>query len=138
MASRINAAGLKSFSLRLAAVLILAVSAAPVLAALSVPSHATTKTAYQPQIEGVYSVLGRNPDGSPYQGQVTISVKDGTAFFQWRIAGQTFHGQGPLTGDTLVIDWGETDPVHYRIEADGSLFGTWARGRASETLRPVK
>lgn len=104
---------------------------------VSTPANAAPKTAYQPQLEGEYSVLGRNPDGSPYQGRVTITVKNGVAFFRWQITGETYHGQGPLNGNSLVIDWGDADPVIYRINADGSLSGTWSRGRASETLRPI-
>lgn len=96
---------------------------------------AAPKPSFLPQIEGKYAVQGLNPDGTRYSGSVTITVKDGTAFFRWDIAGQTFHGQGPLTGNTLIIDWGQKDPVVYQINADGTLTGSWAAGRASETLR---
>ena len=81
---------------------------------------------------------GLNPNGTRYQGRVEITIKDGTAFFRWDIAGQKFHGQGPINGSQLIIDWGEEDPVIYRINQDGTLFGTWAAGRASETLSPLR
>jgi hypothetical protein len=122
---------------KLAAALCLAVLAVFALASVAPPAQAAPKAVYLPQIEGVYSVQGLNPNGTRYQGRVTITVKGDTAFFRWEIAGDSFHGQGPLTGTTLVIDWGEDDPVIYRINADGTLFGTWAAGRASETLRPI-
>ncbi|MBO6891766.1 MAG: hypothetical protein JJ866_07490 [Roseibium sp.] len=117
--------------------LLLACVAAPLMIAGPGTSHAAPKAAFAPQIEGVYSVQGLNPNGTRYQGRVNIAVKDGTAFFKWDIAGQTFHGQGPLNGTRLVIDWGEEHPVIYQINQDGTLFGTWAAGRASETLRPL-
>lgn len=101
------------------------------------PAHAAPKAVVVPQIEGAYSVQGLNPDGTRYEGGVTITVKDSTAFFRWTIAGRTFHGQGPLAGNRLVIDWGGADPVFYKINADGTLSGTWAAGKASETLRPL-
>ncbi|GAB4538521.1 MAG: hypothetical protein Tsb0019_39420 [Roseibium sp.] len=122
---------------KLAAALCLAVFATLALAPVAPPVQAAPKAVYLPQIEGVYSVEGLNPNGSRYVGRVTITVKNDTAFFRWEIAGDSFHGQGPLTGTTLIIDWGEDDPVIYRINADGTLFGTWANGRASETLRPI-
>lgn len=111
--------------------------ALPVLAVGSASVNAAPKAVYLPQIEGTYSVQGLNPNGTRYQGRVTITVKNDTAFFRWDIAGQKFHGQGPLTGKTLIIDWGEDDPVIYQINSDGTLFGTWAGGKASETLRPI-
>jgi len=122
---------------KLAAALWFAVFATFALAPAAPPAVAAPKAVYLPQIEGVYSVQGLNPNGTRYQGRVTITVKDDTAFFRWEIAGDSFHGQGPLTGTTLVIDWGEDDPVIYRINADGTLDGTWANGRASETLRRI-
>lgn len=107
-------------------------------AVLSVGSAAAApKAVFAPQIEGSYRVQGLNPNGTRYEGRVTITVKDGTAFFRWDIAGQSFHGQGPLNGNNLIIDWGEADPVIYHINADGTLSGTWANGKASEILRPV-
>lgn len=111
--------------------------AVPLTGGVTSPAHAAPKAVLVPQIEGAYSVQGLNPDGTRYEGGVTITVKGSTAFFRWTISGQTFHGQGPLAGNRLVIDWGETDPVFYTINADGTLSGTWAAGKASETLRPL-
>ena len=123
---------------RLGTALCLLVLAMPLVATLATPAPAAPKAVYAPQIEGAYRVQGLNPNGSGYEGRVTITVKDNTAFFRWEIAGDTFHGQGPLTGNTLVIDWGEAQPVIYQINADGTLKGTWAGGRASEILQPIR
>ncbi len=90
------------------------------------------------QLEGTYSVDGRNPNGSRYEGRVYITAKNGIAFFRWEISGQTFHGQGGMAGSVLTIDWGESQPVIYRVNADGTLDGTWAGGKASERLVRIK
>ncbi|QFT34723.1 hypothetical protein K1718_26620 [Roseibium porphyridii] len=123
---------------KLAAALIVAVMALTSLPWLSNPAPAAPKAVFAPQIEGTYSVQGTNPSGAAYQGRATITVKDNTAYIRWEIAGDTFHGQGPVKGNQLVVDWGEADPVIYQINPDGSLFGTWAKGRATDNLRPIK
>jgi len=138
MAIRTPKASLLPLMKWLGTTLCLMALAMPVVSILAMPATAAPKAVYAPQIEGAYNVQGLNPSGTRYQGRVTIAVKDTTAFFRWEIAGDTFHGQGPLTGTTLVIDWGEADPVIYQINADGSLNGTWAGGRASETLQPIR
>ena len=109
--------------------------ASPIVLSLTTPVLAAPKAVFLPQIEGGYAVQGLNPDGTRYQGSVRITVKDGTAFFRRDIAGKSFHGQGPLTGNTLIIDWGQANPVIYTINSDGTLTGSWAAGRASEFLR---
>ncbi|WP_305984808.1 hypothetical protein [Roseibium sp. MMSF_3544] len=98
--------------------------------------QASPNAVLQQQIEGTYDSVGRNPDGSRYEGVARIEVRDGTVYMVWNIAGETFSGQGSRNGNTLVIDWGQQDPVIYTIEPDGTLQGTWAAGKAAETLRP--
>lgn len=86
-------------------------------------------------ISGMYNVSGRNPNGSRYVGTVVISQVSGNTYsFTWKIGQQTFEGQGELRGDTISVDWGQTDPVIYKVRPDGTLMGLWARGTASETL----
>ena len=41
-------------------------------------------------------------------------------------------------GNVLTIDWGQSSPVIYKVRPDGVLDGTWANGRAAETLYPQK
>jgi len=36
----------------------------------------------------------------------------------------------------LTVDWGANAPVIYVINADGTLYGTWAKGKALELLTP--
>ncbi len=86
-------------------------------------------------IEGQYSAVGTNPDGSPYTGAVTIH-RDGDMYrFHWRV-GTEYYGHGTLKGNILTVYWGAPDPVIYTVRDGGrTLEGVWAGGRASETLR---
>jgi hypothetical protein len=34
------------------------------------------------------------------------------------------------------VNWGQSAPVIYRVEDDGTLRGTWSNGRATEDLTP--
>lgn len=89
------------------------------------------------KLAGEYEVFGTNPNGSTYKGVVRISVEGKLYRFNWRISnGETFKGQGYLKGNTLTIDWGQSDPVIYKVGDDGVLRGTWSRGRGKENLIP--
>ncbi len=88
------------------------------------------------RLAGAYKAEGRNADGSRYTGSVTIRIDGERARFRWDIAGQVYTGTGLLAGNVLTVDWGQADPVIYIINDDGTLSGTWDRGRASEKLVP--
>ena len=89
------------------------------------------------KLAGKYTIDGRNPNGSRYRGSVIITVEGATYNFLWRISnGSTYHGKGRLHGDTLTVDWGQKDPVIYRVKDDGTLRGRWANGRGTENLTP--
>ena len=89
------------------------------------------------KLAGRYTIDGRNPNGSRYRGSVIITVEGATYNFLWRISnGSTYHGKGRLHGDTLTVDWGQKDPVIYRVKDDGTLRGRWANGRGTENLTP--
>ena len=90
------------------------------------------------KIEGVYNVLGTNPNGSQYRGIVTISRNNNAFIFVWRIGPSTFNGTGAFRDGSLVIDWGQPSPVIYQIAGDGRLIGTWNNGTASEILTPIR
>jgi hypothetical protein len=94
-----------------------------------------TATAVVPT--GSYRVQGTNPNGSAYQGTLTIERSGSLYLLRWRIGQDIFQGQGTLNGSTLTVDWGQPDPVIYQVQHDGTLEGTWARGRARETLTPT-
>jgi tetratricopeptide (TPR) repeat protein len=88
-------------------------------------------------LPGEYDIDGVNPSGSTYGGTVTITAGSGGTYnFRWKVGRDTFRGTGRLSGRTLTVNWGQKDPVIYRIDDDGTLRGKWARGRGSEDLTP--
>ena len=88
------------------------------------------------RIEGQYSAMGQNPNGTTYSGIVNISKKNETYMFIWKIGKSTFSGSGYLEGDLLTVQWGAPYPVIYTVQTDGRLVGTWNNGNATETLTP--
>ena len=85
---------------------------------------------------GNYRVQGTNPNGSAYQGTLTIERSGPLYLVRWKIGKDTYEGQGTLNGSTLAIDWGQPDPVIYQVMNDGTLEVTWAKGRGKESLTP--
>jgi hypothetical protein len=86
-------------------------------------------------IGGTYNVDGTNPDGTKYLGTCLITSSDGVYALNWDIAGKKYGGTGPLSGSTLTIDFGDTNPVIYAVSDNGkTLSGTWGGGKASEML----
>jgi len=87
---------------------------------------------------GRYQVDGRNPDGKPYRGTVTIA-KDGKRYkLSWTIGGSSYQGTGTIAGNLLTVDWGSETPVVYALAADGRLTGLWSAGQGEETLTPAR
>lgn len=86
---------------------------------------------------GSYAVQGSTPEGAKYEGSVVISGEAASGFHVvWTIGGETYEGTGTLSGTTLTVDWGQAEPVVYKISADGAtLTGKWGkRGRGREKL----
>ena len=69
---------------------------------------------------GNYRVQGTNPNGSPYQGTLTIERSGALYQVRWKIGTDTYEGQGTLNGSTLTVDWGQPDPVIYQGLNDGT------------------
>ncbi len=91
------------------------------------------------EIAGTYSAKGTNPNGRTYYGSVVIKAEDGHFLFTWLISGQQqIKGVGVKKDNTLVVEWGQKDPVIYEIGSDGVLRGKWARGRGTEILTPMR
>ena len=86
-------------------------------------------------LAGIYDVLGRNADGSPYEGTATIRQAGDGYSVQWSV-GADYSGQGQLTGDIFVVSWGDATPAFYLVMPDGELHGTWADGYAFERMAP--
>ena len=70
-------------------------------------------------IEGVHAVKGLNPDGTNYEGSVTISKTGDTYQLQWEVLGRTIKGVGIKAGDALfaasVYD-GSVGVISYTFE----------------------
>ena len=90
------------------------------------------------RIEGQYSAVGRNPNGTTYSGIVTITWRNDAYLFVWKIGSSTYSGVGSLSGDTLTVDWGQQYPVIYKIQPSGRLTGLWDNDRATEDLTPIR
>lgn len=86
-------------------------------------------------LTGNYNVNGRNPNGSAYKGTVQIVDNNGAIAMSWQV-GNTYSGVGTVQGRVLTVNWGADAPVIYVINADGTLYGTWAKGKALELLTP--
>ena len=85
---------------------------------------------------GRYRVRGRNPDGDNYSGTVTIANQSGQYVLDWKVASSSYRGSGTLASNVLTVDWGDSSPVVYALNADGTLTGLWQSGAGEETLTP--
>lgn len=87
-------------------------------------------------VGGNYTAEGRNPDGSTYSGQVSISERGDGVAMSWHIGSQKYSGRGFRDGRVLTVNWGDKHPVVYVVMPSGELHGTWSNGRALEKLVP--
>ncbi len=79
-------------------------------------------------IAGSYRVIGINPNGSSYQGALTVTERGPTYEFVWKTGDATFIGVAIRQGDIVSVGWG-TKPcgvISYRIDADGTLRGMFS------------
>ncbi len=100
-------------------------------------SSPTTAPAVAPSLGGTYAVQGTSPEGGTYEGNVTISGDAASGFHVvWTIGSDTYEGTGKLSGNILTVDWGQVEPVVYKVSRDGAtLSGKWGkRGRGREKL----
>ena len=86
--------------------------------------------------EGRYNADGRNPNGSRYRATVDVTRLGDHYRFDWKSGSQSYHGDGTMEGNVLVVNWGSTTPVIYAIAENGTLNGLWDAGRAGEVLTP--
>lgn len=108
------------------------------LCALPLIGIASSSSAHDDQIlaiEGLYTVEGRNADGSAYQGRVLLSQNGAEIRVGWTVGDQTYSGLGVLQGRILTVNWGSPTPVIY-VVVGRELHGTWDGGRALERLVP--
>ena len=85
-------------------------------------------------IEGVHAVKGLNPDGTSYQGTLTISKTGDTYQLQWEILGRSIKGVGIKVEDVLVaasVYNGSFGVVSYTFEGSRAK-GVWTTGGESK------
>jgi len=83
----------------------------------------------------VYDVTGTSPDGSAYEGTLTVEIVSDTTYdVQWKIGTTVLSGFGMRMNDMLsavyLFEDGTPGLVMYEAADDGVLEGIWtARGR---------
>jgi hypothetical protein len=112
--------------------------AKPVSVSDSEPEKAESSPADQldpKQIAGTHTCKGTNPDGSKYEGTVTLRIKKGLMLMEWDIDGKTSRGTALLVGMTLGVALDDGLAI-YKIfpQDDGfSLIGRWAADGTEES-----
>jgi hypothetical protein len=94
-------------------------------------SNSAQQPATTPDIAGSYSVVGSNPNGSPYKGALDV-IKHSSDVYQFRWnAGRQYDGIGVPNGNVVAVAFTEgkngtgCGVVSYQIKSDGSLDGRW-------------
>ena len=89
-------------------------------------------------LPGLYRVEGTNPDGSAYEGTVTVAaLSDERLGLEWRTGGETLYDEGWIDGRWLTLgDEAEGTRAVYTLEADGSIEGTFDE-TGTERIAPV-
>lgn len=97
-------------------------------------------------IGGTYAVAGTNFDGSPYDGEATITLtSETTCTIHWETGGSSSDGICMRNDDAFsagyVMDK-DIGLVVYKVKEDGSLHGLWTiagkEGNGTEVLTPKK
>ncbi len=96
-------------------------------------------------INGRYTVIGANIDGSPYRGEAQITLtSQNTCRIAWTV-GSTPQGICMRSANTFTAAYslnGKIGLVIYQIMNDGSMQGLWTladtQGVGRETLVPVR
>jgi len=108
-----------------------------ILATLAFPAAA--------QRSGLYDISGTNPDGSLYNGTMTLTQVGGTSFrLSWQVGTNTIEGVGMVSGLTLavVFSLGENQTAMgmYDLRPSGELSGIWtvigSQATGTEVARP--
>ena len=77
-------------------------------------------------LDGVYDVSGKNPDGKDYKGTLTV-IKSGEGYtFDWD-AGTAVSGFGIRADQYVAVGFGgkQCSFVGYDVKSDGTLEGKW-------------
>lgn len=96
------------------------------------PEAAFAKRVSADGLSGSYDVQGANPDGSEYEGSLTVTAAgDGQYLFIWNVAGESYTGVGfPEQGYIPVVaslsgDEGTCGQSSFQADGSGNLSGFW-------------
>jgi hypothetical protein len=94
-------------------------------------SRADAKTpASPPNIAGNYDVVGENPDGARYKGNLEVIARGNVYQFRWN-AGTQYDGVGVANASVVAVAFANGSDgkgcgvIDYNIQDDGSLDGKW-------------
>ena len=79
-------------------------------------------------LEGLYNILGTNPDGSEYGCSLQVTKKaDNVYEWYWFSCGE-YTGVGIQDGNVISVAYGSENcsAISYHVEDDGTLNGVWA------------
>ena len=100
--------------------------------------------AYCTGLAGSYKCIGKNPNGSTYEGIVKIAPKGKAYTVEWTIGNDVHTGFGILVEGVLSVSLTNGVGVaEYKVKKDGKLVGNWAMPGEdstinSETMTPLK
>jgi hypothetical protein len=91
-----------------------------------------------PVPQGRYRLEGMKPDGTAYNGTVSIA-RTGDAFeLVWHAGTESHRGKGKRQGNLLQVTRADGLPAIYALDTDGTLRGLLGKGRGEEVLTPVR
>jgi hypothetical protein len=94
-------------------------------------------------LDGVYDIAGKNPQGGKYKGSLTVAKSGEGYSFDWD-AGNKFSGFGIKAGSFVAVGFGgrQCSFVGYDVQSDGTLEGKWgnqvSKNFGTETAKPKK
>ena len=98
------------------------------------------KTGSGSDLDGVYDITGKNPEGKEYKGTLTV-IQSGDGYtFDWN-TGNTLSGFGIRAGSYAAVGFGgkQCSFVGYDVQPDGTLQGKWgsqgSRSLGTETAK---
>ena len=87
--------------------------------------HGTKKKA-DADLDGVYDITGKSPEGKSYKGTLTV-IQSGEGYtFDWD-TGTSLSGYGIKAGNYVAVGFGgkQCSFVGYDVKPDGTLDGKW-------------
>ncbi len=91
--------------------------------------------ATSPDLTGVYSCDGTNPDGKPYHGRVEIRQVRDTFRVRWTMDDGAITGVGIYSGGVLAVSYFGGAPAVVVYTVDGEkLVGQWTMGGAEGAM----